>query len=653
MVKNDFKRFESIVMILCILIIVSSLIILAGWILEIPVLKTPDPNYSSIALTTAVCFILVGISIILLQKPDKGMKNKIGKILALIVLLVGIITLVDYIINYTTDASFIAGLIGWQDLAEYKMSVVAAISFVLTGLALILLDKEPVRGFDISQTLMGIVGVLFYLVVLGFIYQTKTFHVPNTTPPSIYGTIVFILIILAIIFSRPDKGIIEILISDRLSGAFGRALFPAILFLPLIFGLISLLGERSGLYDSRFTFALMAFLTVVVLLLILIRSMSSIDHIDILRLKAEQSVKESAAEIEDLYNNAPCGYHSLDKDGKFARVNDTELSWLGYTREELIGKDLRDVITEDSQRVFEDNYEGFMGRGYVNELELEMVRKDGSVFHIIVSATAVKDAEGNFLNSRSTLFDITELKNAQKERNKLIIDLKRSNEDLKSFAYIASHDLQEPLRTMSSYAGLLKRRYEGQLDEDADDFIEYIVGGASQMQNLIKGLLEYSRLDAQSRGFKEFNSEDALNTALSNLKYSIEESNAEISYDPLPMVYGDYNQIVRVFQNLIGNALKFRREDVQLEIHVSMQKKDDECIFSVNDNGIGFEEEYNNRIFEVFKKLHGVGEYSGAGIGLAIVKRIINRHRGDIWVESKLGEGSTFYFTLPLKKKIS
>ena len=232
-----------------------------------------------------------------------------------------------------------------------------------------------------------------------------------------------------------------------------------------------------------------------------------------------------------------------------------------------------------------------------------------------------------------------------------MLELKRSNEELQSFAYITSHDLQEPLRNIASYAQLIERRYKGQLDSDADEFIDYMVDGSRRMKQMIHGLLDYSRVGTRGENFTEFNAEEAFGTALFNLQSSIEECYAEITHDPLPLIYADKSQITRVFQNLIGNSLKFCREDVPLKIHVSSCKTDDEYVFSVEDNGIGIEEQYADEIFEVFRRLHSIGEYPGTGIGLAIVKRIIDHHKGCIWVESELGKGSTFYFTIPIKSK--
>ena len=261
------------------------------------------------------------------------------------------------------------------------------------------------------------------------------------------------------------------------------------------------------------------------------------------------------------------------------------------------------------------------------------------------------NSKGEIESILSISRDITERKMSERKLKEIITELQRSNKELQSFAYITSHDLQEPLRTIASYAQLIERRYKGKLDNDADDFIEYMVDGAKRMKSMIQGLLDYSRVGTKGNEFKEFKSKDALDYALSNLESSIVENNAEITSGPIPVIFADEDQIARVFQNLIGNALKFHREGIKPEIHISAREKDKEYVFAVSDNGIGMEEQYSDHIFEVFKRLHSIDEYRGAGIGLAIVKRIIDRHEGRVWVESELGHGSKFYFTIPVRNK--
>ncbi len=229
-------------------------------------------------------------------------------------------------------------------------------------------------------------------------------------------------------------------------------------------------------------------------------------------------------------------------------------------------------------------------------------------------------------------------------------ELARSNEELEQFAYVSSHDLQEPLRMISSYLQLLQRRYQGNLDEKADKYIYYAVDGASRMQNLINDLLEFSRVTTRAGEPEPTDSEFVLNQVLSNLDLYIKENKATVSHDSLPEVMADTTQLAQVFQNLIANGIKFHSEEAP-KIHISAEKKANEWIFSVQDNGIGIDPQYSEKIFEVFKRLHKKEEYPGTGIGLAICKKIVERHGGRIWVESELGKGSTFYFTLPINPR--
>jgi len=241
------------------------------------------------------------------------------------------------------------------------------------------------------------------------------------------------------------------------------------------------------------------------------------------------------------------------------------------------------------------------------------------------------------------------LKENQIKLKEAINELERSNRELQSFAYITSHDLQEPLRNIASFAQLLQRRYKGQLDSDADDFIEFMVDGSKRMKEMIQGLLDYSGVDKNEIKPLKTDMNTNLEKAMFNLKLSIDESKAEITHDSLPTIFAESDQMVRVFQNLIANAIKFKKPQFPPRIHIAVDKnlKNNEYVFSVADNGIGIENQYTDRIFEVFKRLHTINEYRGAGVGLAIVKRIIERHGGRIWVDSDLDMGSTFYFTLP------
>ena len=265
----------------------------------------------------------------------------------------------------------------------------------------------------------------------------------------------------------------------------------------------------------------------------------------------------------------------------------------------------------------------------------------------VYAISLVPVTESGYVNLYGS--DITERKRAAEELNRTLDDLKRSNAELEQFAYVASHDLQEPLRGIAGMSQLLQQRYQGQLDSRADEYINHIVDGSQRMQTLINDLLAYSRIDRRGEAIQTTEAEVALKATLENLSLAIQEYGANITNENLPMVQADPTQLIQLFQNLIGNALKFRAERPP-KVHIGVTDAGDYWQFSVQDNGIGIEPEYFDRIFQVFQRLHTRQEYRGTGIGLAICKKIIERHGGSIRVESEVGQGTTFYFTLPKGK---
>ncbi len=254
---------------------------------------------------------------------------------------------------------------------------------------------------------------------------------------------------------------------------------------------------------------------------------------------------------------------------------------------------------------------------------------------------------GKAIDQALLLLQVTMAENLLRELNNELI---RSNADLQQFAYVASHDLQEPLRMVASYTQLLAKRYKGKLDADADDFIGYAVDGATRMQRLINDLLAYSRVTSQGKAFEPVDCNLLLENVLNTLRLAIEENRAVVTHDALPMVTADTGQLQQLFQNLLSNAIKFHGSEPPT-VHVSAEPRNSEWVFSVRDNGIGVDAQYADRIFVIFQRLHNAEEYPGTGIGLALCKKIVERHGGHIWVESQPGRGATFYFTIPIEQK--
>ena len=275
----------------------------------------------------------------------------------------------------------------------------------------------------------------------------------------------------------------------------------------------------------------------------------------------------------------------------------------------------------------------------------------GRLHYISVNGEPMFDAEKRFRGYRGIGRDITARRMAAEELKAAHGELERSNAELEQFAYVASHDLQEPLRMVASYTQLLGRRYGDRLEGDAKEFMAFIVDGAARMKQLIEDLLAYSRVGTRGKEFRPVKLDAVVERARANLRAALEESGAQLDCDPLPEVEGDELQLTQLMQNLIGNAVKFRG-DARPRIHVSCVERDDEFEIAVRDNGIGIEAQYFERIFMVFQRLHDKGQYPGTGIGLAICKKVVDRHGGRIWLESSPGGGSRFLFTLPKKKGI-
>jgi PAS domain S-box-containing protein len=366
-----------------------------------------------------------------------------------------------------------------------------------------------------------------------------------------------------------------------------------------------------------------------------------------LRKAAEARIALMEGRYRALLQAAPDAMVVVNGMGTILLVNLQAERQFGYQRDELIGEQMTHIIPEgfaerlvaDALRSPADALAQQIGSG----IELVALRKDRSEFPIELMLSPLESDDEILVTA--AIRDITARRKAEADLLEMVEELKRSNEELGQFAYIASHDLQEPLRMVASYTQLLSRRYKGKLDADADEFIAFAVDGASRMQRLIQDLLAYSRVGTKGQELIAVSSEEAFEQAVINLRGAIQERGALVTHDPLPVVRADETQLIQLLQNLIGNAIKYQGEGIP-QIHVSAAAADDEWIFSVRDNGIGIEPKYFERIFGMFQRLHKRDEFAGTGIGLAICKKIAERHGGTISVESQAGQGSTFRFVL-------
>ncbi|HXR80553.1 MAG TPA: ATP-binding protein, partial [Saprospiraceae bacterium] len=392
--------------------------------------------------------------------------------------------------------------------------------------------------------------------------------------------------------------------------------------------------DVTRFYTTFLTLLILTVLTIVFLFLLINKTLRA-------RLQAERALSRASEEIKGLYNEAPCGYHSLNGDGTIVEMNNTWLHWMGYKREEVINKmAFLDLFTPESQERNKDAFPKLKSQGFVNNVECEIVCKDRSVLFVIVNSTAINDKHGNFIKSRSTAFNITDRRLAEEK----VIE---ANKELEAFTYSVSHDLRAPLRSIDGYSKILQEDYAPTLDREANRLLQIIRNNAHRMGHLIDDLLDFSRM-----GRKELDRTKVdMNALVGHVRQELiaQEANRRIEFTvkPLREVQCDLSMMRQVWINLISNALKYSRKQEVSRIEIGCKNEDNHTVYYIQDNGVGFDMKYSDKLFGVFQRLHKIEEFDGTGVGLALVHRIISRHGGKIWADAHVNEGATFFFFIP------
>nr|WP_319374782.1 PAS domain S-box protein [uncultured Methanobacterium sp.] len=363
--------------------------------------------------------------------------------------------------------------------------------------------------------------------------------------------------------------------------------------------------------------------------------------------KAEKALKKSEEKLRLAIEGAGAGMWFWDLENDLIEWTNEYKHIFGVDPDpDTSFSNILNVVHPDDQEKVKDAIQKTLQFGEDFKIEMRTIWQDGTVHWAYSLGKLSYDPQGKPKEIIGIAINTTPSRIAEQELQETLKQLKRSNAELEQFAYVASHDLQEPLRMITSFLQLLQRRYEHQLDSDAHEFIQFAVDGATRMQEMVNDLLAYSRIERKTGKFEDVNTEDILKQIIFDSQLLIEENNADISYDNLPVVRADYPQMVQVFQNLLSNSIKYNNQK-RPKIHISAEKRDNDWVFKVEDNGIGIDPKHGERVFKIFQRLHARDEYNGTGIGLAIVKRIIERHGGAIWYDSQPGQGATFYFNIP------
>ena len=529
---SQFKSFSKIASITAIII---GLVVIIGWTFNIESFKSIFPNIVAMKANTALCIILIGISLFYLnQKQITNPKLRIAQICAIIVVIIGFLTIIEYLFNYNIgiDQLLFKEQIGAVLTTNPgRMAESTAFNFLLIGVSLLIIDLKNRYGNSTYQSFVLVAGSISLFSFAGYIYGATTSYSNIITPMALNTSIAFIIICLGLLFLRPDQGIMGTFTSSLIGGVMARRLLPPTILILLIIGIIRIIGENLGLYDVATGVTITIISAVIILSFLIWKSAESLNQIDLEARKTKEKL--------ELSNK------TLEKQTK---------------------------------------------------------------------------------------------------------QLKDANDELESFAFSISHDLRTPLRAIDGYSRVLLKRYEDKLDDQGKRFLHNVRDNTNRMAHLIDDILALSRAGRTELKKSNVDMEALIKHVFKELKPTAEGREVQLKVHSLPLVYSDRTAMHQILTNLISNSIKFTEHKENPIIEIGAEKGKTETTYYLKDNGAGFNMKYYNKLFDLFQRLHSQKEFEGTGVGLAIVKRLLNRQGGRIWAESKVNKGATFFFTLPNKE---
>lgn len=651
----------------CIALVVMTLgaAVLLGWTLDIAVLKNIHPQWISMKANTALCFLLLGFALQRLASRPADAAGWTPRLAASMAGLIGLLTLGEYIsgLDLGIDELLFGDPNNTYSLQHPgRMAPVTAISFVAAGLALLALDHPVRTSIHPAELLTLFCALVGFLSLAGYVYEVRHLYgAALYTQLAIHTAIGFVLLAAGILCARPLRGLMTVVTSPSISGRTVRRLLPAAILLPFLLGWLRLLGQKAGLYDTEFGITLSVTMTIILLAGLIIVVAFELLRLDTERARAEEDVKSSRDQIRSVIETASDAFIAIDTDSRILDWNRQAEITFGWQRDEALGRSLTDLIIppqhRDAHRRGLKHYLA-TGEGPVLNKRIEITALERGGHELPVELTIWPLQVGGTLRFNAFMHDISERKHASELLQIAVKKLERSNRALEEFARVASHDLQEPLRTIRAFGGLLKKDSEGVLSQDSRDFLDYMVGGAERMSTLVTALLDYARVSSKAQPFEAVDLAALAQDVLLGLQERVRETGAQIDIGQLPRIEADPTHMRQLLQNLIGNALKFHRVDVAPIVQIQSRKLPADTDvgliknleyheITVKDNGIGIDEKLTGRLFAPFQRLVSRDEFEGSGIGLAICKSIVERHGGRISIESKLGEGTTFSLVLP------
>lgn len=614
--------------------------------------------------------------------------------LASLIVFLGAFKVADYLfgLRFHIDELFFARkLMPYSGTLPTALAPNSALALLLIGAGLLLFELQTSRGGIPSQMFFLVSGLIGIVALLGYTYGVAALYQWGQMPQmSMAGAAAAFVFSMGALAGRPERGLTTVLISRTTGGAVARRLLPMALIVPWVLGVLLLSGEQGGYFQWEFTVAIFAASSLVVFTILIWWNAELLHRADLEELRTTRRMAaqhqatgvlaESATLPQALPKVLEIIGEALECEVGAAWKLDAQLNAFRCIEIWRHPNGDAESFIQATRSTLLPRGTGLPGKTWAGARpiwlpdagnEKDLPRAQAAAESGLHSAFSFPLWQGSALFGTMEFFSRRRIQapeqgllemlanlgsqlglfikrtQAEEQLRHASANLQRSNTELQQFAYVASHDLFEPLRMISSYLQLLSQKYEPQLPGEAREFISLAVDGAKRMDALIRDLLAYSRVDAHGREFAPVDLEEAFRAATANLKVAIQETGASITHQPLPRVLADEVQMSQLFQNLIGNAIKFHGAESP-RIEVGMQRREHDWLFHIKDNGIGIEPRYVERIFVIFQRLHTRQEYAGTGMGLAICKKIVERHGGRIWVESAPGRGSTFFFSLPV-----
>ncbi|MEO6489707.1 MAG: ATP-binding protein [Ferruginibacter sp.] len=633
-------------------------LVLVGWQFDIEFLKRMIAGFVAMNPLSACCFILLSASFLLLT-GDQNKRSAIfaGYLIAAIVLTIGLLKSLDLVFNFNIkpDLLFYARKIKESTIYGRPnfMAPNTAICFLLSGLSLLLLHTRSGRKLPTVQLIALIVSFLGLLSILGYIYQVRSFYeVPLFIPMALPTAICFFFIGISILLAQPAKGVMRDFTSTSSGSINAHALIPAAIIVPTFLGLFRLYGDWAGLYTKEFGVAVFALSNIIVFLGLIWYNSILLNKRDLLKKESEEALEKSRQEIiylGGLVEKSSDGIISMDADFKIKTWNKGAESIYGFTAGEVMGKDLRELLKSDTSVSQLDELRAHIqSQGYWTG-EINQVSKLGEPVICLISTTGLMNENEITTGYLTIVKDITE----RKRKENLIIEseakLKKVNEEMEAFTYSVSHDLRAPLRSIVGFTSILEDDYTSKLDDEAKRLMGVIKRNTLKMGTLIDDLLTFSKLSKQDIIKTNIDTNELVNEVIAELDNKHGHANIEWCISEMPAMYADVNSIRQVWINLVSNAIKYSGKKTDPKIIIKGHVEKHQTYFSIQDNGVGFDQKYSNKLFKVFQRLHGASEFEGTGVGLAIVEKIIAKHGGKIEVEAEQDKGAKFYFKLPSK----